>query len=306
MMCMVPIRLTHSRLLSCSLAEDSTATEWNIAASYDTGDAVYKDEAGGHRIFRSAIDSNVGNDPDTDDGTNWVEDDWTNRWKCLKFDTGAATLAPDSSDIEYEIELIQPCSEIIFRGLRSSAVTIDVYNASAVLVHTATKGAEETIGGYDWYIGDLIFTDVPADEGYTVTVTVASPSGSDVAAVGQMAFGVSIELGLTVAGIELGINDFAKKDQDQYGKFSIVERGVSDTLDADILHDTHLNWLVQMIFQESKDAACAFWLSEALVDAGVLLIGYADEPVTTPGRIKSESSLDLVGIVYESYGLVTP
>lgn len=300
---MVPMKITHSRLLSSNLAEDDEATEWDVATTYNTGDEVYKDEPSGHRIYRSSADSNLGNDPE--DGGDWVNlEEWTNRWKCLKTDTGQATIADDSTGIEYELDTTQPCSEVAFKGLRCSSVRLVVKNASAVTIYDETKTGTETVIGSSWYISDMLFTNLPIDNDSTVEITIADPPGSDVAAVGQILMGYSNTLGRLEKDVAVGFEDLARKEQDEYGKFSFTERGVSDVGTFVFSHQTSLGWWVKSVLANSRTNPCLYWDSEASVDDGTMIFGYADDPEIDYGSRMTLTTLEVTGVSYTPYGSV--
>lgn len=302
----VPMAMTHSRLLSTNIAEDPVATEYNAGTTYALDDQVYIDAAGEHKIYTSLQNGNTGNDPsDAANSAWWFDtDEWTNAWKCLKFDTGKQTVADDTSGIFYEIDPSQVCTEIGFRGLRCSSVRVVIKNASAVTVYDETKAAEETIDGVNWYVGDKLFTNLPVAANYTIEITIADPSGSDLAACGQIIMGFTHDIGRTLAGTITGMQDFSIKEQDEFGDFTITERGVADTLEFEVDHLTDVSWIVKQILLDSRTNPCLFWSSEELIDWGIFVFGYADDPETLLETNVSSTKIEVIGIAYTVHGLV--
>lgn len=302
----IPLRVTHSFLLSSNLSEDLNATAYNAGTSYDALDEVYKDEAGEHKVYRSAQGSNLGNDPSTDDGTWWVEIGWTNKWKCLKDDTAEATVAEDTTGIYYEIEAVANASEVGFRGLRCSTINVVVKNDSAVTIYDETKTQEESYLGATWYIGDALFIDVPLAEGYTVEITAADPSNSDLAQIGQVIIGHTTRLGEMTASVTLGSEDKSKKEQDADGNFIIVDRGQSATASIEFRHETSVTWLVEQILLSTRTSPALYWeedaAGEAKIEEGLFIFGYMEDPRLVPTANYSVSDVDVIGLAFNGAG----
>lgn len=299
----VPMPITHSRLISCSIGEDPDATPYDAGTTYAEGDQTYKDAAGEHKVYRSVQNANTGHNPSTDDGTWWVVVGWTNRWKCLKTDTGQPTVVNNAVGVTYEFNVVQPCTEIALRALKTQRVNVRVYDAGATLIHHETKQGIETIDGVDWYVGDMIFTDLPIGEDCTVEVYIMSGVDYGPSQVGQIILGYTHVIGEVTEGTVVGFQDFSIKSQDEFGNFQITERGVADTIEFEFVHDTDKTWLVKQILLMSRATPCLFWDGEELIDSGIFIFGYADEPVTDLDVTKSYTQLDVIGIAYTPGGV---
>lgn len=299
----VPMSITHNRLISSNVPEDPVATEWDVGTTYADGDQVYRDQVNGHRVYESVQSGNTGKNPVTDGGTWWVEVGWTNRWKCLKTNTGQATVAETSaSSIQYEFNVSQVCTEIAFRGLKTQRVLVRVYDALSTQIYYGSKDATETIDGVEWYIADMIFTDLPIASDCTVEIVIDTAVGSASAEVGQIIIGFTHSLGRVLGGTVTGFQDFSVKEQDEFGAFTITERGVADTLEFEIDHLTSVSWILRQILLDSRENPCLFWASEELIDWGIFCFGYADEPETIIETNISNTTVEVIGIAYTSYG----
>jgi hypothetical protein len=113
-----------------------------------------------------------------------------------------------------------------------------VYQAQFVL--TGSRGASYL---YDyWYKPVLYKQDLVLDDLYflpdsTVTVTLNS---NGVGKVGATVTGLADEIGLTLYGISIKLNDYSKYVFDEFGNTSFSKRGFAKTITGQALIDTNL------------------------------------------------------------------
>jgi len=77
-----PITVTDSILTATNVPENDFP-QWAAGTTYSIGNKVVSLTT--HKIYESLINSNLGNNPTTDDGTKWLDLGATTRWKA--FDT---------------------------------------------------------------------------------------------------------------------------------------------------------------------------------------------------------------------------
>ncbi len=222
-----PISVAGGVLGSSSVTENDYAA-WSNVTSYDAGDRVIK--VATHSVYESMVPDNVGNDPAMAGSTAWLRVGATNRWAMFDDQIGTATTDED----EIEIVLV-PGAPIAALGL------IDV-TAASVRVRVAGSGYDRTAA-----LGSrraALFLDLPGTSG-NVTVTIAGSGPSDeIVAVGTLALGGLIDLGVTEAGANVGITDYSRRDTDDFGNTSVVERGwakrmvVRSKIDSDAVDAT--------------------------------------------------------------------
>jgi len=91
---------------------------------------------------------------------------------------------------------------------------------------------------------------LPAYKGATVDIALTE-TGADVdfglAVIGQQA-----EIGRTVYGTSVGIRDFSRKEVDEFGNFTVVERRFFRTADYDVRIDTPKVAFVQKILSDRR------------------------------------------------------
>lgn len=92
------------------------------------------------------------------------------------------------------------------------------------------------------YKTDLLITDLPL---YTNPTLRALITGDGSVSCGSMVLGQTRELGMALYGARAGINDYSRKDTDDFGNYTIVERAfakrtilklVTDNTDIDSIH----------------------------------------------------------------------
>jgi len=234
-----PISVTDSVLTSSNITEDDYAV-WASGTTYATGDKVIVIST--HRIYESLVDSNTGNDPTTDDGSNWLDIGATNRWKA--FDQKISDPVTGTTSIEYELtSAAEYATAVALLGLSASSATVVVTDTGGVgEVYNETKSLIDNSDVADWYTyffspitykSEILFTDIPPYLGSDVEISVDGGTGEAIE-LGQIVFGTLQNLGFTIYGTAISIEDFSRKETDAFGNFIIVERAFSYLVDYDV------------------------------------------------------------------------
>ena len=149
-----PVTVTNSILTSSNVTEDDYA-EWDVATTYADGDNVIVIGTT-HKVYESLVGSNLGNDPTTDDGTNWLEISATNRWKA--FDRKISDPVTNLESIEYQLnDTGSSVTSVALFGLKG--VTANVTVTDADLVDTTYAVTVATGTRYDGSTGDVFVFD---------------------------------------------------------------------------------------------------------------------------------------------------
>jgi hypothetical protein len=139
-----PVTVSNSVLTSSNVTEDDYS-EWSSSTTYADGANVIV-VGTTHKVYESLVNSNLNNDPTTDDGTNWLELGATNRWKA--FDQKIADQVSNTDTIEYQ-----------FNDPNSNITSLSMFGLSGTSCNVTVTD------------GDLVNT--------TYTVTVASGTQYD-------------------------------------------------------------------------------------------------------------------------------
>lgn len=115
-----------------------------------------------------------------------------------------------------------------------ASVTCTMTNGAAT-VYTETKGVDNTLISnwyeyffepYDVYT-DLLFGPLPPYPSATVTLTFTPTAVGAIVKCGAALYGNTVEIGDVQYGATAGITDYSRKETDEYGITTLVERGFS-------------------------------------------------------------------------------
>ena len=273
-----PITVTDSVLTSTNIAENDYA-EWAVGTTYNTGDKVISTTT--HRIYESVIDSNLGNDPTTDDGTNWLNIGATNRWKA--FDQYISDPVSNTTSIQYTLTPPNGSipSAVALLNLKGISANVTVTDSVDGEVYNTDIDLLDNRNIVDWYTyffeeqvqrEEALFLDIPPYIGAVVSVTVQEEVGQT-AELGQLVFGFLSDVGLTVYGTSIGIEDYSIKDRDAFGNAIIVERNFSQTVDFDVQFETQNARKIQKTLAALR-ATPVVYLGSTDVSYGTLVYGF--------------------------------
>lgn len=237
-----PVTVTNSILTSSNVTEDDYA-EWASGTTYADGDNVIVIGTT-HKVYESLVNSNLGNDPTTDDGTNWLEISATNRWKA--FDQKISEPVTNLNSIQYTFS--DPSSNITsvaLFGLKGITANVTV-TSDATEVYNRDISLTDNRNIVDWYTyffeeqvqkEQAQWLDIPPYLGSSVQVTVTANTG-ETAELGQLVLGFLSDLGATTYGTSISIEDFSRKETDDFGNFIVVQRAFAQLADFDVQFET--------------------------------------------------------------------
>jgi hypothetical protein len=220
-----PVTITDAMLTSSTVPENDHPA-WAAGTAYVTGNRVILTTT--HRRYE-ALAASTGVNPATDP-TKWLDLGPTNRWAMFDARVGTAStraaslqavLAPGAVDA---VALIDTDAE-------SATVTLTV---DGVTNYTSTQsfnlGGNAIDNWFSWFFepigrkSTLLFLDVPVYANGVVTVTIARDNPADIVSCGSLLLGRQLSLGDTEHGVDIGIIDYSRKEADQFGVISVVER----------------------------------------------------------------------------------
>lgn len=117
-----------------------------------------------------------------------------------------------------------------------SSVTCEMFDG-ATLVYTETKTVDNTFIS-NWYeyffepydvFTDLVFGPLPPYPSATVRLTFTPTAVGTTVSCGAALYGNTVELGEVEYGASAGITDYSRKETDEFGITTLVERGFSKT-----------------------------------------------------------------------------
>lgn len=265
---LAPMIVADASLVSSTVPENDHA-EWSAGTTYPQGERVIK--AATHRVYESAAGGNVGHDPEDATG-HWFEVGPTNRWAMFDQALGTAT-----------------------SGTGSIAVIIDASDAQGVaLLDVIGTSVRVQAAGYDVTkaagSGAIAFLDLPDITG-EIVVTI---SGAGAVSVGTLLIGPIHALGVTEAAPNTGITDFSRKEVDDFGEPSIVERAWAKRMSTRALIRTDAIDIVANRIAAVR-ARPVLWIGAAEFDT-LTIYGFFKDFSIDVGQAVSTLSLSVEGL----------
>jgi hypothetical protein len=263
-----PVTVTDAVLAASNVAE-ADYPEWAAGTSYAAGMRVVR--AATHRIYESAAVLNVGNDPIAASGE-WIDVGPTDRWAMFDQALGTATTWNGS---------------IVVTLLPGAVNAVALLDVVAATVRVQAAGYERTVAAG---AGAIPFLDLPETSG-PVTVTIA---GDGQVSVGTLLIGRRVALGITEASPTAGITDFSRKEVDDFGEVTVVQRAWSKRMEAKALIRTDAVDLVANRIAAVR-ARPSLWIGQAGVDS-LTVYGFFKDFSIEVGENVSKLSLTIEGL----------
>ena len=273
-----PLTITDSILTSSNVAENDYG-EWASGTTYSLGDRVIVVSV--HKVYESASNSNIGNDPTTDDGTNWILVGATNRWKA--FDQKLSDPVTNANSITYTFTTTQSIvNSLAFFNLSADSVQITVTpSGGGSPVYDETFFLLDTTSVIDWYTyffepattkeKELLVTNLPYYPNAVVVITISD--AGETAKVGQIVLGSLVSLGRTGYGTTVGIEDYSTKERDTFGNAIIVQRAFAQKADYEVEITTQDTRRVQR-FLATYRATPVVWIGNQDPSYGLIVYGF--------------------------------
>jgi hypothetical protein len=239
-----PVTVTEAVLTDSSVPETEYVA-WSAVDSYATGARARK----AHRVWESLVDSNHGNDPTIAGTTKWIDAGPTNRWAMFDEALGSYTTGT---------------GRIIVNLTAAEAVQgLAVLDTNADSVRVQAPGYDRTQPAT---AATISFLDLAVAAGATITVTIAVDDQEGAVSAGTLLFGRLLGLGVTEASPTAAITDYSKKETDDFGAVTVVERAWAKRMDANALIATSA---VDDVFSRvaSVRARPVLWIADEGTDA---------------------------------------
>ncbi|MBK8199281.1 MAG: carbohydrate-binding protein [Acidobacteria bacterium] len=231
-----PTTLTDAMLTS-STAPETDYPAWSSVTAYTVGARVILTAT--HRRYEAlAASTNVS--PSTDP-TKWLDLGPTNRWAMFDARVGTATSRAASLQVGLAPGAIDALA-LIDTEAESATVTltaggVQVYSRS----QTFNVGGVAIDNWFSWFFEPLgqktsmLFLDLPVYAAGQLSVTLTRDNPADSVSCGTLLVGRQLSLGDTEHGADIGIIDYSRKETDQFGVTSVVERAFAKRMTAKVV-----------------------------------------------------------------------
>lgn len=226
----VPMEVTDSTLIYSNVPEN-LYPNWESGYIYAKGQRVHIVGANIHKVYESLTDVNAGNDPSTKPA-HWAYVGPTNPWRMLDRSVTTQTENPDS--IQVELRTRGRALAIAILNASAKEAQVEILDAVDGVVHNQTYSLVSPSGVDDWYdyffepvirLQELVITDLPSYSSPVIRVTLNGEN--EIVKCGALVIGPVTDFGSTQYGVEVGIRDFSRKEQDDFGNYTIIERAFS-------------------------------------------------------------------------------
>jgi hypothetical protein len=206
--------------------------------TYGLGDIVLS--ASTHRLYESLSAGNVGNA--LTDATKWIDIGPTQQWAML--DTVIGTVASRATPITVVIDagIIDSLALLDLSGTDVTVTLTDGAGGPTVFTHNyPLEDSQDVLDWYDYFFAEiipattLIVRDLPPYASGRLTVTI---NAATTAACGTLVIGKLADIGATLANPQVSIQDYSRKETDQFGSTAVVERAYAKKVESRFWFDS--------------------------------------------------------------------
>lgn len=293
-----PIVVTDA-MLTASNVPETDYSEWNAATNYTVGDFSIRTTAATHKVYRNLI-AGVNATPPEDAPTRWQDYSPTNRWAA--FDKRTGTQTEQATSITYRLVPGATVNSVAFINLSAASVRIVMTDPTDGVVYDETVSATVASLSGDWdsfffdYItrkSDVVVQNLPTYPLATLDITISEASGT--AKVGVVAIGRSIELGDAQHGASFGIVDYSRKEADEFGGYTIVQRAFAKRATFDIVVEKDVVDAVATLLAELRSTP-AVWVGSTEYQGTIIYGFYKDFDVVIAYPTWCDCSIEIEGL----------
>jgi hypothetical protein len=212
--------------ITTNVAADTTPA-WAAGTTYAAGAEVLR----GNRIFVSAVNGNIGNDPLLSNqqlvSAPWIFKAWENRFRCFDGTIVSRTVAP--GPVEITLDDVQGQDAILLFGLDGTKVTIEGYDSAEtpakVFEREYNLAAREVNNWFQWFflefgesVSRLAVTDIPSN-----VVSLELTFEGETVEIGEILLGRVRQIGRTLHdGTTNRVISLTRVDFNAYGEPTVI------------------------------------------------------------------------------------
>jgi hypothetical protein len=252
-------------------------------------------------IYESLVDGNVGHDPTAAaSATYWGLVSATNRWRA--FDYKNSSPAAQANSMSWAIkpgQAVPAFAALVLEGVVSVQIRIVDPVDGQVVNRTYDMSPLPLVAGW-WYIAygeyryrrQLVVTDLPAYPDATIYIDI---TGTADLSVGEIVIGQAVQFGKVKFGLRMGINDYSRKEKNDFGATVLVQRDYAKTKViplrlkwADV--DAAYNYLA------SVRATPCLYISTGYFEAATVFGTFPSFEVLIPYAVYADCALEIDGL----------
>lgn len=220
--------------------------------TYSTGQVV----AQGIRLYESLVDGNVGNTPPA---AQWLDIGPTNYFACVDQKIIIASVGPGPLQT-FALKLDGPVNAAGFVGVKGTKVHIAINDLNGNIYTNSSDTMQSALAL------------VAHPGGPIVSVCVENTAGD--VRIGEFIAGAYVEIGETHYGASMAITDYSRKDTDEFGTTTFVERPFARRVSSQVLvKKSNYNKTVQL-FEAIRARPTVFVMTDdAAYSDGMVVYG---------------------------------
>lgn len=291
-----PVTVTPAMLVDTDVPETDHAA-WSAATTYARGDRVIVLST--HKVYESLQAGNLNKDPLTQTGW-WLEVSPTNRWKA--FDLSNDTQTAQAGSMFFEIKPGSAVNAVSLQNVTGvREVRYRLTDPSFGLVYDKTWKLTTSPGvssWYSWFFGQRVEQVQNVDLGlpsYPNATLRIDLVGASNMAVGVILMGQQKSIGVGVLqGVGLGIQDYSRKEPNEFGDVTLVERAYSKRASFPLLLDNRELDNTYALLASIRATPCLFIGGRF---AATTIFGfYKDFEILVSYANHSDCSIDIEGL----------
>ena len=233
--------------------------------------------------------------------TYWARADSTNRWRM--FDSSSSSQTANSNNIIAAIGLSGVIDAVALMNLECSRATVSLTDSTDGNVYTSEQsGVDNSAISDAWSYcfepivrkTDMLFEDLPPYASGWITVVVEAETGQT-AYCGSCYPGRTLDIGSTQAGMQLGIQDYSVKSQDDFGNYTITERAFSRKATMLSLMDYTMVDTLHRVLADYRATPCVY-IGSSTCGASFVFGFYKDFNIEIPYPENALCSIEIEGL----------
>lgn len=256
---------------------------YSAGTTYNDGDVV----AVGTRLYESLVGSNLGNNPPTnsvkgDPAAKWLDIGATNQFACLDQTVSQASVGPGPL-------------QTFALNLRAPANVVGLVGVEGTRVHIAFNDINGNI--YTQSTASINASAVLVAQGGTVVSVCVENTAGDVR-IGECLVGAYEYIGDTQYGHSFSITDYSRKDTDEFGVTTFVERPFAKRMSCSVIvKKADYNRVINLFEQIRAKPTIYVATEDPAYSAGAIVYGnYADFSLEISYPTENLCALEVQGL----------
>lgn len=203
----------------------------------------------------------------------WTDIAPTNKYSA--FSTYIHNRTESQSDIFFEFQGINSDSIALFGMVNAESLELRGYNSSGDVIYTndliLLDSESVDVFGEIRLLDSIVITGIDSDV-VRISVKLIKGDEQSTVAVGRIVVGKALEIGVSQYGASLSIEDFSRRERDEFGNFTVSQRSTAKNINFDVKIDKQKVNAVFRLLSELTTIPCV-WLGDDN-DAALQVYGF--------------------------------